>query len=114
MDKYFPGDLTIILEKKEIVPNILTANQNTIGVRIPNDKKALKILENYPYPIATTSLNMSGEAPITKVEDMIDAFKDKVDIMIIGKSSKIGIPSTIVKIEDGKIVVLRQGKLKVD
>ena len=58
MNKYFPGDLTIIMEKDPNAPSILTANLDTIGVRIPNHKIALQILENYPNPLATTSVNI--------------------------------------------------------
>ena len=61
MDKYFPGNLTIIFNKKEHVSNILTSNNSTIGVRIPDNEIALKILSSYPYPLATTSANISGE-----------------------------------------------------
>ncbi len=114
MNKYFPSDLTIILNKKDNVPDILTANLNTIGVRIPNSDIALTILKEYKYPIATTSVNISGEKPSLEVKDFYDDFKDKVDIIVDGGKSKIGIPSTIIKIENNNVNVLRQGNLKVE
>ena len=114
MNKYFPSDLTIILNKKDNVPDILTANLNTIGVRIPNSDIALTILKEYKYPIATTSVNISGEKPSLEVKDFYDDFKDKVDIIVEGGKSKIGIPSTIIKIENNNVNVLRQGNLKVE
>ncbi len=112
--KYLPGDMTIILEKKDNVPSILTANLETIGVRIPNHEIALKILKESPYPLATTSVNLSGESPGLEISDFLEEFKDKVDIIVDGGKSKIGIASTIVKVEDYQIKVLRQGKLKVE
>ena len=112
--KYLPGDLTIILDKKETVPDILTASLKTVGVRIPNDEIALKILSNYKYPLATTSVNMSGDSPGLEVDDFIDEFKDKVDIIIDGGKSKIGVASTIVRVENDKIKILRAVNLKVD
>lgn len=112
--KFLPGELTIILEKKEIVPDILTANQKTIGVRIPNDKKTLKILKNYQNPLATTSLNISGEEPMSVIDEKMKDFVDKIDLLIIGSNKKSGIPSTVVRVEKEKIVVLRQEKIKVD
>ena len=110
MDKYFPGNLTIILNKKKLVSNLLTSNNSTIGVRIPNNEIALKILSSYPYPLATTSANISGEDNGTKIEDFIDKFKDTVDIVIDGGKTT-DIPSTIVRVVDSKIIVLREGSL---
>ena len=113
INKYLPGDLTIILIKKNGISNILTANKNTIGVRIPNNEVALKILSNYPYPLAVTSANISGFDVGTKLDDLIDIFKDKVDIIIDGGILK-STPSTIVRIENNNINILRQGNLKIE
>lgn len=114
IERYLPGDLTLILDKKETVPDLLTANLSTVGVRIPNDKMALEILAYYPYPIATSSVNLAGESPGIEVDDFIEEFKDKVDIIVDGGKSPIGVASTIVRVQDDKINVLREGKLKVE
>lgn len=112
--KYMPGALTIILNKKEEVPSILTAGLDSIGVRIPNNKIALDILKNFEYPLATTSVNISGNMPGIELEDFLNEFKDKVDIIIDGGKSEIGIASTIVRIdEDEKINILREGNIKL-
>ena len=113
MDNYFPGNLTIIFDKKINVSNLLTANKPTIGVRIPNNEIALKILSVYPNPLATTSANISGEETGIEVKDFIYDFKDKVDIIIDGGKTN-SIPSTIVRVENSKINVLREGSLKID
>ena len=112
MNKYFPGNLTIIFNKKEHVSDLLTSNSPTIGVRIPNNKVALKILSSYPYPLATTSANISGEDNGTEINDFIDEFKDTVDIIIDGGKTT-DIPSTIVRVENSEIKVLRDGSLKI-
>ena len=114
IEKYLPGDLTIIVDKKENVPDLLTANLNTVGVRIPNHEMALKILESYPYPLATTSVNLAGESPGIEVEDFLEEFKDKVDIIVDGGKSPIGVASTIVRVENDEIKILREGNLKVE
>ena len=113
MEKYMPGDLTLIVDKKETVPNLLTANLNTVGVRIPNHEMALEILKAYPYPLATTSVNLSGDSPGIEVSDFIEEFKNKVDIIIDGGKSPIGTPSTIVRVEKNEIKILREGRLKI-
>lgn len=114
IEKYLPGDLTIIVDKNERVPDLLTANLKTVGVRIPNHKMALKILENYPYPLATTSVNLAGLSPGMEVSDFIEEFKNKVDIIVDGGKSPIGLPSTIVRIENDSLKILREGNLKVE
>lgn len=114
IEQYMPGALTIILDKKEIVPKILTANLNTIGVRIPNNKIALEILKNCKFPIATTSANISGDNPALEIREFIGEFKDKVDIIIDGGKSEIGIASTVVSLDESNNVrILRQGSIEV-
>ena len=110
---YFPGNLTIIFNKKDNVSDLLTAKKNTIGVRIPDNQIALNILEKYPFPLATTSVNIAGEKDGTEINDFINDFKDKVDIIIDG--GKTGeTPSTIVRVEEDNIIILRQGDLKIN
>ncbi len=113
INKYFPGNLTIIFKKKKNVSNLLTANKDTIGVRIPNNDIALKILSNYKYPLATTSVNISNKEAGTELNDFIDEFKDKVEIIIDGGKSN-DIPSTIVKVDNNNISVIRKGSLRID
>lgn len=112
VDKYFPGNLTIIFDKKDNVSNLLTANKDTIGIRIPDNEVALNILEKYPYPLATTSVNIAGKKEGTEINDFLEEFKDKVDIIIDGGKTN-EIPSTIVRVENNKINILREGSLKI-
>ena len=111
MEKFFPGPLTIILKKKNVVPNIVTANQATIGVRMPNSEIARKLVKYANVPIATPSANISGKPSGTQLEVILEEFKDKVDYFIDGGSSKLGISSTIVKVIDGIPQILRQGSI---
>lgn len=109
--EFFPGPLTIILKKKDIVPNIVTANSNTVGVRMPSNEIALKLIEYAGVPIATPSANISGRPSGTNMEDIMKDFKEKVDYFIDDGPSKIGISSTIVQVVDGIPHILRQGKI---
>ena len=113
-EKYLPGDLTLILDKKENVPDLLTSSLPTIGVRIPNHPIALSILENYPYPLATSSVNLAGDSPGVEVEDFIEEFQKKVNIIVDGGKCPIGLASTIVRVEGEEVKILRQGKLRVE
>ena len=109
--EFFPGPLTIILKKKDIVPNIVTANSNTVGVRMPSNKIALKLIEYAEVPIATPSANISGKPSGTNMEDIMKDFEGKVDCYIDDGPSKIVVPSTIVQVIDGVPHILRQGKI---
>ncbi len=114
MAKYFPGAVTIIFDKNEKTPDILTAGLDTIGVRIPNNKIALTILSRIDYPLATTSANISGEDDGIQVKDFITTFDGKVDAIIDGGASPLKKASTIVRVEDNKVKILREGTIKIE
>ncbi len=109
ISNFFPRPITLILNKKKIVPNILTANTDTVGVRMPDNELILKLIEYCKVPIATSSANISGFPASIDVEDIYNCFKDKVDLYIDGGKSRIGVPSTVVKVENNDIKILREG-----
>ena len=108
---FFPGPLTIILKKKNIVPNIVTANQDTVGIRMPANEIALKLIGYVGIPIATPSANISGKPSGTNLKDIMEDFDGKVDCFIDDGPSKIGLASTIVQVVDGIPHILRQGSI---
>lgn len=111
MKKFFPGPLTIILNKKNIVPDIVTSGGNTVGIRMPEEKITIKLIEYAGVPIAAPSANISGKPSGIDVQDIIKEFGDKVDYYIDGGKSKLGIGSTIVKVENNNIKILREGSI---
>lgn len=111
MEAFFPGPFTIILEKREIVPDIVTAGQNYVGVRMPSGIIAKKLVEYSGVPIAAPSANISGKLSGTSFEDIYNDFKGKVDFAIDGGNSEIGIESTIVKVIDNIPHILRPGSI---
>lgn len=114
IDKYMPGALTIILDKNEKVPDILTAGLETIGVRIPKNNISLRILENVSYPLATTSANISGDSAGIKITDFLKEFDGVVDAIIDGGETDLKVASTIVRVEsDNKLKIIREGTLKI-
>lgn len=111
MKRFFPGPLTIILKKKDVVPDIVTSGQDTVGIRMPAGKIARKLVEYARVPIATPSANISGEPSGTNLENIIKDFEGKVDYFIDGGESELGVSSTIVKVIDGVPHILRQGSI---
>lgn len=111
MKKFFPGPLTIILNKKDIVPDILTSGGSTVGIRMPEEEITRKLIEYAGVPIAAPSANISGKPSGIDIKDIIKEFGDKVNYYIDGGKSKIGISSTIVKVENNSIKILREGSI---
>ncbi len=109
--RFLPGPLTIVLKKKDIVPDIVTAGFDTIGIRMPENEIALKLIEYAGVPIATPSANISGRPSGTNLKAIMKDFNDKVDYFIDGGISKIGVASTIVQVIDGNPCILRKGKI---
>lgn len=111
MKSFFPGPFTIILKKNSNVPNIVTANSNLVGVRIPNSLIAKKLVELVGNPIAAPSANVSGKLSGTNLKDIINEFSNCVDFAIDGGESKIGMESTIVRVIDNIPHILRPGSI---
>lgn len=111
IQNFMPGPITIILNKKPIIPDIVTAGNTKIGIRIPQNEIALEILKQCELPIAAPSANISGEESGINIEGIKDDFDGKVDIFIDGGKSKLAQSSTIVEVIDNKIVIHRQGTI---
>ncbi|MBS5858125.1 MAG: L-threonylcarbamoyladenylate synthase [Clostridia bacterium] len=109
--RFLPGPLTIVLKKKDIVPDIVTAGFDTIGIRMPENEIALKLIEYAGVPIATPSANISGRPSGTNLKAIMKDFNDKVDYFIDGGISKIGVASTIVQVVNDNPYILRKGKI---
>ena len=109
MEAFFPGPFTIILNKKSVVPNIVTANSKLVGVRVPNNNIAIKLIEYANVPIAAPSANISGKISGTNINNIINDFSNKVDCVVDGGQSDIGIESTIVRVIDNIPHILRPG-----
>lgn len=114
IDKFWPGPLTVILEKKDIIPNVTSANLNTIGIRMPNSEIALKLIELAERPIAAPSANISGRPSPTEVERCVEDLNGRVDYIIGGESSYIGVESTIVDCTVNPPLVLRPGGITLE
>lgn len=113
LKKYWPGKLTVIFNKKKNVLDHLTKGRNGIGVRIPDDKLILEILNSIDYPLAETSCNIEGENPYATYEEIKSKFLDKIDLIVDGGVVKENIPSTIVTVESGEIFILRKGAIDI-
>lgn len=111
---FWPGPLTIIFNRKECIPNNVTAGLETVGIRMPSNEIARKLIELSALPIAAPSANVSGKPSGTKIEDIIDELDGKVDYILDSGMVDIGVESTVVRVIDNKVHILRPGKITVE
>ena len=112
--KFWPGPLTIILKKKDIVPNETSASLDSIGIRMPNNEIALKLIELSETTIAAPSANISGRPSPTDLQRCVEDLDGKVDCILGGEQSDIGVESTIVDCTVNPPLVLRPGGVTLE
>ena len=111
INKFFPGAITLIFEKNEQIPDIVTSGLDTVGIRMPNDKFLLKVIELLGAPIVATSLNLAGEESKTNLDNISKEILNNVDYVIDNGNTKIGVASTVAKIVGKKVEILREGTI---
>ena len=110
LTKYENGALTLILNKNDKIDKLVTANNETVGVRIPNNRDLLEIINNIGNPLVSTSANITNKEPITNINLLEREMLEKVSYVEDG--GVINSPaSTIIKVVDNKILFLREGSL---
>ncbi len=111
IEKFWPGPLTIVFKKKPVVPDVITGGLDTVAIRMPSDIIAHKLIEYSNCPIAAPSANISGKPSGTQVEDVIGELDGKVEYVIDGGKVDIGVESTVIRVIDGVVHILRPGKV---
>ena len=109
MERFWPGPLTLIMEKSSRVPEIITAGLSTVAIRMPAHPIALKIIEESKVPVAAPSANTSGKPSPTEAKHVIEDLMGKVELIIDGGSSKIGLESTVLDLTVAPPMILRPG-----
>lgn len=111
---FWPGPLTLLLPKNAIVPDLVTSGLPNVAIRIPNHALTLKLLKSLDFPLAAPSANPFGYVSPTKAEHVAAQLQDKVGYILDGGDCEVGIESTIVGEEEGKIIIYRLGGLAVE
>lgn len=107
MEKYWPGALTIVLRAKSDLPLFLTKD-GFIGVRIPKESPAEKILKTYNGILTATSANISGRKVAKSSDEIKEVWGEKIDFVWPGEIES-EIPSTVIKIENNNVTIIREG-----
>jgi len=108
-DTFWPGPLTLVMPKSDRIPSIITAGLDTVGIRMPSHPIALALIKKAGIPIAAPSANSSGRPSPTLAKHVIDDLAGKVDIIIDGGSTCVGVESTVLDVTATPPVILRPG-----
>lgn len=108
-DRFCPGPLTIIMPRKPVVPNVVTANLETVAVRVPAHPVAQALLRESGLPVAAPSANTSGKPSPTTAQHVYHDMNGKLPIILDGGESQVGLESTVITLADDIPTVLRPG-----
>jgi L-threonylcarbamoyladenylate synthase len=114
MDAFWPGPLTLIFKRKDIVPDVTTCGLDTVAVRMPDNPIALGLIREAGTPIAAPSANISGRPSPTTAEHVISDLSGKIDAVIDGGGVRVGVESTVLDMTPDIPVLLRPGGISID
>lgn len=109
MEMCWPGPLTLLMPKSDRIPAIVTAGLDTVGIRMPANPIALELIRKSGVPVAAPSANSSGRPSPTLAKHVIEDLSGKVDVIIDGGNTKVGIESTVLDITVDPPMILRPG-----
>lgn len=113
LGKFSPGPITVVLKKRDCVSRYVTAELDTVAVRIPSDETARAFIKAAQRPIAAPSANLSGKPSPTNFRDVYDDMFGRADAIIKGKDSRVGVESTVVDMTGENPVILRPGGVTI-
>lgn len=111
---FWPGPLTLVLEKQDHIPDLVTGGKNTVGVRVPGHPVALALLDQLDFPLAAPSANPFGSISPTTAKHVYDYFTDKLETILDGGPCTKGIESTIIGFENERPILYRQGSISLE
>jgi len=109
MKKFWPGPLTLVLERSEAIPDVTVAGLNTVAVRMPRNKVALSLIRLSGCPIAAPSANLAGRPSPTTAQHVWDDLNGRIDAILDGGPARIGVESTVLDMSIDTPLILRPG-----
>ena len=113
-ERFWPGPLTMILERKPVVPDVVTAGLNTVGMRCPAHPVCRAIIAAAGVPVAAPSGNTSGRPSPTNMADMLEDMEGKIDGIVDGGPCSVGVESTIIDLTEQPPRLLRPGGVTLE
>ncbi len=112
--QFWPGPLTLVLKKKDIVPDIVTSGLDTVGIRMPHHPLTLELLKSLDFPLAAPSANPFGYISPTTAQHVADQLGEKIPFILDGGPCQVGLESTIIDLTTDTPIILRLGGLSVE
>jgi L-threonylcarbamoyladenylate synthase len=112
IEVFWPGPLTVVLKASSLIPGIMKNENNTVGIRLPDCRVAREIVRVSGVPLACPSANLSGSASPTRAEEVIKELGGKIDLLLDGGETRIGVASTVLDVTGPVAAILREGALK--
>lgn len=110
-EKFSPGPLTLLIQKNNLISDLVTAGSPLAGFRIPNQALTLSLLQQLDFPLTAPSANKFGNISPTSPQDVERQLGDEIKLILDGGMCPIGIESTVAKVEGGKIFIFREGAI---
>lgn len=111
MEEYWPGPLTLVMNKKPRVPDIVTAGLDTVAVRMPSHPIAIELIKMAGVPVAAPSANISGKPSPTKASHVLEDFEGSIPYIIDGGDCRVGLESTVLDVRGDVPRILRPGDI---
>jgi L-threonylcarbamoyladenylate synthase len=111
---FWPGPLTLILKKQPHIPDLVTADQDTVAVRVPNHPVALELLKHLDFPLVAPSANPFTSISPTSAQHVENYFGEQINMVLDGGQCSAGIESTIIGFENNKVIMYRLGALALE
>lgn len=108
-DKFWPGPLTMVLPKKEIIPEVTSGGLYTVGIRFPSNSIAQEIIKAAGVPLAAPSANLSGKPSTTTAKHVYDDMNGRISAIIDGGACSVGVESTVISFCGEDVIILRPG-----
>jgi L-threonylcarbamoyladenylate synthase len=109
MKQFWSGPLTLVFQRSNLVPDVTTAGLETIAVRMPKHKIALALIRESGVPIAAPSANLAGKPSPTTAQHVFDDLNGRIDAILDGGATRIGVESTVLDVSVDPPVLLRPG-----
>jgi L-threonylcarbamoyladenylate synthase len=111
---FWPGPLTLVLKKRNNIPDLVTSGLDTVGLRCPDHVLSRQLLKELAFPLAAPSANPFGYVSPTTADHVLEQLGDKIQYVLDGGPCTVGIESTILGFEEGHPVIYRLGGLSLE
>ncbi|MGB3904488.1 MAG: L-threonylcarbamoyladenylate synthase [Anaerolineae bacterium] len=110
-ENFWPGGLTVVLHRKPVVPDIVTAGGSTVAVRVPDHPFTLRLIQAVGAPLAATSANLTGHPDPQTAQEVMEYLEGRIALILDGGRCPGGIPSTVIDLTKTPPVVVRPGAI---